>query len=297
MQVLLTGGTGFIGQALVPALLRQGYRALILSREARQDLARCRYVRSLDDIEDGEAIDAVINLAGASLAARRWTVAYKQEIINSRLYTTERLSQLMSRLLCPPQVFLSASAIGIYGHGEGQALVESSQPLNTGFAQGLCADWEAAATAGCDPATRLCLLRLGVVLDAGGGALAEMARSFRFGVASWRGSGYQFLGWIHRADAVAAILFRLDREDAAGAFNLTAPQPVTGRELCAALRRHHSTFLTAGVPGPVLRLLLGEMAGELLLNGQRVLPQRLEQAGFAFQYPDIEGALGAVYNA
>ena len=142
---------------------------------------------------------------------------------------------------------------------------------------------------------RVCLLRLGVVLDSDGGALVEMAKSFRFGVASWLGSGQQWLSWVHRRDVIRAIQFLLARDDLQGPFNITSPEPVTGRDFATALQAHHRTFIRAGVPGPVMRLLVGEMAEELLLHGQRVVPQRLLAAGFDFAYPDLGSALRAIY--
>lgn len=142
-----------------------------------------------------------------------------------------------------------------------------------------------------------CLLRLGVVLDNGGGALLEMAKSFRFGIASWLGSGRQWLSWVHRQDVIRAIQFLLRRDDLQGPFNITSPEPVTGRAFATALQAHHHTFIRAGVPDRVMRWLVGEMAGELLLNGQRVFPKRLRAAGFDFLYPDVEAALTAVYTA
>lgn len=297
MHIVVTGGTGFIGQALVPALLDAGHSLVLLSRQAREDRRACRYVTSLQEIDSAEPVDAIINLAGASLAARRWTSAYKREIVDSRLQTTRDVVQLIARLARPPAAVLSGSAIGFYGHAGDDVLTEASRPVGDGFAQRLCADWEAQALQATQFGVRVCLLRIGVVLDEGGGALAQMAQSFRFGVGSWLGSGRQWLSWVHRADAVAAMLALLDSPDLEGPFNLTAPEPVTGRGLCAALRAHHRTLISAGVPGPLMRLLVGEMAGELLLEGQRVHPRGLLDAGFEFRYPDIDSALRAIYAA
>lgn len=294
MHVLLTGGTGFIGTALTEALLANGAAVTILSRTSRGDRSPRHFIRSLDEIAATEQIDAVINLAGASLAARRWTAAYKREIVASRMDTTRQVLDLLARLDRPPAVLLSASAIGYYGHHGDECLTESSQ-VSPGFAQALCSDWESLALQAQQFGVRVCLLRLGVVLDRDGGALVEMAKSFRFGVASWLGSGQQWLSWVQRRDVIRAIQFLLGRDDLQGPFNITSPEPVTGRDFASALQAHHHTFIRAGVPGPVMRLLVGEMAGELLLHGQRVLPQRLQAAGFDFTYPDIESALTAIY--
>jgi uncharacterized protein (TIGR01777 family) len=306
MRILLTGGTGFIGTALTEALLSSGCELIILSRGVQRgvhtDRAGCRLIRTLDELPATESLDAVINLAGASLAARRWSAGYKREIVASRTGVTRQVLDLFARLERPPEVLLSASAIGYYGHHGGECLTETS-PLTsppssqavTGFAQRLCNDWETLALQATQQGVRVCLLRLGVVLDNGGGALQEMAKSFRFGVASWLGSGQQWLSWVHRRDVVRAIQFLLQRDDLQGPFNITSPAPVTGRDFALALQAHHRTIIRAGVPAPLLRVLVGEMADELLLSGQRVLPHALESAGFTFSYPSIQEALAAIY--
>jgi uncharacterized protein (TIGR01777 family) len=295
MQVLVTGGTGFIGGALLPALRAAGHEIVVLSRGTHADVPGCRYIHSLDEIGAGDTVNAVINLAGASLAARRWSAAYRREIIDSRLDTTRAVVALCARLDTPPAALLSASAIGYYGH-QGDEPLDEHGAVASGFSHSLCADWEALASGARDSGVRVCLLRLGVVLDAGGGALAEMARSFRLGVGSWVGTGEQWLSWVHRADVVSAVLFLLAHSDLAGPFNLTAPAAVTARQFCRALERHHRTLFSAGVPAPLMRLALGEMADELLINGQRVEPAALLAAGFEFRYPGIEAALAAIYG-
>ena len=293
MHILITGGTGFIGETLCPQLLRDGHQLTLLTRQSLTDTHGCRYIASLEDIAAGECIDAVINLAGASLADRRWTLAYKREILASRLETTNALLHLLKRLKQKPRVLLSASAIGYYGH-HGDEELDESGTATPGFAQDLCQQWEQLALTSAELGIRVCLLRLGVVLDSGGGAFRQMAQSFNFGVASWLGSGKQWLSWVHRADVISAMQFLLQREDLEGPFNITAPQPVTNRSFCDGLKRHKRTLISAPVPAAVLRLLLGEMADELLLNGQRVLPAGLQQAGFNFAFPDLDTALADI---
>jgi uncharacterized protein (TIGR01777 family) len=293
MHILITGGTGFIGKALCPQLLRDGHQLTMLSRQSLPDTRGCRYIASLKDIPAAECIDAVINLAGASLADRRWTSAYKGEILASRLETTDALLHLLKRLKQKPSVLLSASAIGYYGH-HGDEELDESGTVTAGFSQDLCQQWEHLALTSAELGVRVCLLRLGVVLDSGGGAFSQMAQSFNFGVASWLGSGKQWLSWVHRADVISAMLFLLQREDLEGPFNITAPHPVTNRGFCDDLKRHKRTLISAPVPAAVLRLLLGEMADELLLNGQRVLPVGLQQAGFNFAFPDLDTALADI---
>jgi uncharacterized protein (TIGR01777 family) len=290
MHILMTGGTGFIGGALCQKLLGEGHQLTLLTRQSLVDTQRCRYIASLEDIDPQERFEAVINLAGASLAERRWTAAYKAEILASRLETTRALLQLMQRLENTPEILLSASAIGYYGHHGDEELDESGS-ATPGFAQDLCQQWEQLALTVRELGVRVCLLRLGVVLDSGGGAFSQMARPFSFGVANWLGSGEQWLSWVHREDVVRAIQFLLQHSDLEGPFNITAPVAVTSRGFCDAMKRHKRTLLTAPVPAAVMRLMVGEMAEELLLNGQRVVPAALQQAGFSFNYPGLDVAL------
>jgi uncharacterized protein (TIGR01777 family) len=287
---LVTGGTGFIGASLVQSLLREGHRVTILTRQTIGDTENSRYVDSLESISEDAVFAAVINLAGESLADRRWTSHYKQKIRDSRFGTTKALVALLQRLQEKPAVMLSASAIGYYGHQGDDPLSEDSEVV-PGFAQHLCHQWESLA---CDAEAlgiRVCRLRLGVVLDRGGGAMDQMRRPFDFGLANWMGTGQQWLSWVHRQDVIRAIQFLLDREDLSGAFNVTAPEPVTSRGFCKAMKQHKRTLVTLPVPGFALRLMVGEMAEELLLNGQRVVPTALQKAGFEFQYPQLEMAL------
>jgi len=290
MHVLMTGGTGFIGAALTSELIAAGHEVTVLTRQALETRGALRYVRDLEEIDNEAQIDAVINLAGASLAGRRWNAAYKREILDSRLETTRDLLQLLRRLDSTPGILLNASAIGYYGH-HGDEILDEQGEATPGFAQDLCLQWESLAQQAGALGVRVCLLRLGVVLDAGGGAFVQMAQPFRMGIANWMGDGRQWLSWVHRKDVIAAILFLLQQEGLAGPFNLTAPQPITSREFCAAMKRHTRTLIPAPVPAFAMRLLVGEMASELLLQGQRVIPAALEQAGFDFSYPDIDSAL------
>ena len=296
MHVLLSGGTGFIGQALAPALTARGHAVTVLTRKARKgdEASGARFVDSLDDLH--AAVDAVINLAGASLAGRRWSAAYKREIVASRVAFTRRLGRGLAALGQAPEHWLNASAIGFYGPRADTALAEDA-PQGEGFAARLCADWEAAARDAAPAGARVVLLRLGVVLHRSGGAFQQMAAPFRLGVAHWIGSGHQVLSWIHRADAVAAIGFLLDDSARTGVYNLTAPQPVSGREFCRAMRRVYKTLPAVPLPAALVRALVGEMADELLLSGQRVLPEALEAGGFAFRYPGIDAALADIRSS
>jgi uncharacterized protein (TIGR01777 family) len=295
MHYLITGGTGFIGTALTARLTSAGHRVTVLTRQRRPDQGQVSYIDELAALPAATVIDCVVNLAGASLAGARWSAAYKQTIIESRLQTTGHVVDLIQRLEHKPPVLLSASAIGYYGH-HGDEVLDEEGAVAPGFSHELCRQWEAAACAAEGAGVRVCRLRLGVVLDADGGALEEMARPFHFGVANWLGDGSQWLSWVHREDVVNAIRFLHDRSDLRGPFNITAPEPVTSRGFCAALKQHYRTWLTAPVPAPVMRLMVGEMAEELLLQGQRVVPARLQDAGFTFAYPSLESALRAIHE-
>ncbi len=290
MHILLTGGTGFIGSALIDSLTAAGHSFVVYTRQTMANTAHCCYLQSLDEITDDTPLDAVINLAGASLAGSRWTEAYRREILSSRMDTTGDLLRLLKRLTCKPKVLLSASAIGFYGHHGDEELGEEGT-VEAGFSHQLCSEWEALAEQATSLGVRVCRLRLGVVLDRDGGAMLEMARPFQFGVANWMGSGQQWLSWVHRKDVLRAIAFLLQHEELSGPFNVTAPQPVTSRGFCEAMKQYKRTFITIPVPAMVMRVLVGPMADELLLNGQRVIPVALQAAGFEFSFNTLDDAL------
>ena len=294
MNILITGGTGFIGAALIDGLTASGHRITVYTRQFCTSTAVCRYLQNLDDLADDTQLDAVINLAGAPLAGSRWTERYQREILASRLDITGDLLLLLHRLTHKPRVLLSASAIGYYGHHGDEKLAEDG-PVSAGFSHELCRQWEALAQQATSLGIRVCLLRLGVVLDSGGGAIMEMARPFEFGVANWLGDGRQWLSWVHRQDVVNAVAFLLEHEELEGPFNITAPEPVTSKGFCAVMKQHKRTFITAPVPAFIMRILIGPMAQELLLKGQRVVPTALQAAGFDFSFASLDEALAEIY--
>ncbi|MEO0437425.1 MAG: TIGR01777 family oxidoreductase [Pseudomonadota bacterium] len=294
MHILLTGGSGFIGSALIPKLIELSYAVTVLTRQnTPKALEKTRYINNLEQLAD--PVDAVINLAGASLAGGRWTDRYKREIRDSRISLTNGLGAYFDRQEVRPKIWLNASAIGYYGSHPNRVFQENDEG-GSGFAADLCRDWESSAEQAAGDA-RLCKLRIGVVLDAGGGAFVEMARSFQMGVGSWMGDGRQWLSWIHRQDVITAMLFLLQQEQARGVYNLTAPHAVTNKEFCGLMRKHYRTFLAMPVPGSLLRVLVGEMADELLLQGQKVLPARLQESGFTFAYPTLTDAIREIRHA
>lgn len=292
-SILVTGGTGFIGSALCRALLADGHSVTVLSRSPEKVRKRCgdavQSMGALDDWTPGLVFDAVVNLAGEPIADRAWTDAQKQRIRDSRIALTERLVAAIARARVKPLVLLSGSAIGFYGDTGDRAVDEDAPPADD-FAAVLCRDWELATRAAEPLGVRVCLLRTGLVLDPSGGLLRKMLPSFRAGFGARLGDGRQWMSWIALADHLDAMRFLLAAEGARGAFNLTAPAPVTNaaftQQLAGALGRR--AFLVA--PATVLRLALGERA-PMLLGGQRVLPRRLEALGFPFRFPALDAAL------
>jgi len=288
MHILLTGGTGLIGTALCGALSAQGSQLTVLSRSARRSVQGRTFITHLEQC--ASPVDAVINLAGAGLADRRWTAAYKRTIVRSRIDLTQQLVSWIESQTTRPKTLISASAIGYYGASPDDAFTEQGTP-GTGFAADLCQRWEQEALRAEALAVDVAVLRLGVVLANEGGALGKMSQSFRFGVESWLGDGEQWLSWIHIDDVVRAIQFVLAADPRATTYNAVAPEPVTHRGFAHEVGRHSRSLLKLGVPPLAVRLLAGEMAEELLLSGQKVLPQALIEQGFDFAYPTLTAAL------
>ena len=288
MHILLTGGTGLIGTALCEALSAQGSQLTVLSRSARRSVQGRTFITHLEQC--ASPVDAVINLAGAGLADRRWTAAYKRTIVRSRIDLTQQLVSWIESQTTRPKTLISASAIGYYGASPDDAFTEQGTP-GTGFAADLCQRWEQEALRAEALAVDVAVLRLGVVLANEGGALGKMTQSFRFGVESWLGAGEQWLSWIHIDDVVRAIQFVLAADPRATTYNAVAPEPVTHRGFAHEVGRHSRSLLKVGVPPLAARLLAGEMAEELLLSGQKVLPQALIEQGFDFAYPTLTAAL------
>ncbi len=291
MRILVTGGSGFIGQALTKALLQRGDQVVILSRSPSRVPARSgvQAVGSFDKISG--KVDAVVNLAGAPIVDKRWTEKRKQILRASRIDLTRELVAWMGRRQQPPSVLISGSAIGFYGSHQDEVLDESGT-VSSGFPHHLCHAWEQVASTAETESTRVCLIRTGVVLGAGGGALAKMLPAFRLGLGGPIGKGNQWMSWIHLDDEIGAILYLLDNPSLRGPFNLTAPEPVTNEVFSQTLAKVLKKPAFFRVPEFVMSLLLGE-ASELLLEGQRVVPVRLNSAGYEFKYRSLEAALKA----
>lgn len=295
--ILVTGGTGFIGRHLIPDLLGGGWRVEVLTR----DMARARAclpddVSVVDSLDRAGRPEAIVNLAGENLAAGRWTAARKREIRASRLRLTGDLVAFIGRCEPRPRVLISGSAVGFYG-ARGDTLLDESMAPADEFQSRLCSDWEAAALRARDEyGLRVCLIRTGIVLGRNEGALARMTTPFKLGLGGQFGSGRQYMPWIHIGDEIGAIRFLLAGSELAGPFNLTAPAPVTNREFTRTLARLLHRPALARVPGPVLKLMLGEMA-HLLLSGQRAVPQALQAAGYTFAFSELAPALENLLEA
>ena len=287
MKVFVTGGTGLIGRALVKRLLTDGHDITVLTRQTLESSEAVTYINSIDDLSTRQNI--VINLAGAGLADRRWSPAYKKEIRASRIDLTHAL---VSRLrdIGMPDLLISGSAIGIYGESKEREFSETDE-AGSGFSAELCRDWEASAGETAGTGTRYVLLRTGVVLDRALGAYPQMTQSFRFGLASWMGQGDHWLSWIHLTDMVGAIMHCIKNQTVSGPVNMTAPNPVTHRLFADEVRTVTTTVMGMGMPGWVMRLMAGEMADELLLTGQRVLPKKLLSTGYHFRFGELKGAV------
>jgi uncharacterized protein len=305
MKVAVSGSSGLIGAALTDSLRADGHQVVRLVRRApaggavapgHEGTSEVRWDPRAADAGNPplSGVDAVVHLAGAGVADHRWTASYKAEIRASRVLATRALAAALARTTPRPRAFLVASAIGWYGDTAGGEVTEDT-PAGKAFLSRVVHDWEAAADPAREAGIRVAHLRTGLVLGQGGGVLAKLAPAARLGVLPRFGDGSQAMSWIALTDEVRAIRFLLDGAGAAersGPYNLTAPNPVTGSELTAALKgaygRRDVRWLR--VPAPLLKLGLGEMSSELL-NSARVLPERLLEAGFVFEYPTIAAAL------
>lgn len=303
MDILITGGTGFIGSALVPALLASdapegGDCLTLLTRDPGRIAARypdavskgrLRLIGSLDDLGREDRYDAVINLAGEGIADRPWSLQRKRELRSSRVNLTENLVDWMRRARTKPSVLISASAVGWYGNQGDRVLEEDATPQEA-FTHTLCRDWENAARAAESMGVRVCIARLGVVIGPGGGMLRRVLPVFGLGLGGQLGSGEQYLSWISLADVVLGLQRLLCDREMSGVYNLTAPRPISNAEFTAVLARLLRRPALFRVPATVLRLAMGEMSC-LLLEGQRVIPSRLLQARHVFLHPTLEEAL------
>jgi len=293
VRILLTGGTGFIGVRAAEALEKRGDTVVVVSRHPSAGGSRARV--GWDAVErEVERTDAVVHLAGEPVADARWTPERLERIRSSRVDTTARLASALASASSRPHVFVSASAIGFYGMRRDDVVCDEETLPGDDVLARLCVAWEAAAEPARAAGVRVVHPRIGVVLGTGGGALAKMAKAFRWFVGGPVGDGTQWTSWIHVDDAVRALLFLVDTASLSGPVNLVAPTPVTMNELARAIGRSLARPSAMRVPAFALRLAFGEALAELLLTGQRVAPRRLEAAGFTFGFSRLDEALATL---
>ena len=289
MRVLVAGATGFVGEPLCQALRAEGHSVVIVSRDpGRAGEGAVGWDAVPRVVRD---VDAIVNLAGEPLAARRWSGAQKMRILESRVGTTRALVEAVKAAQSRPSVLVSASAVGFYGDRGDEALDETAGP-GKGFLSKVCQAWEGEAMRGEALGLRLVRLRFGIILAADGGALAQMLPLFRAFVGGPFGNGRQWMSWIHRDDATGIILDTLAKDGYRGPVNATAPQPVTNRDFAKELGAALARPAIMRVPATIVRLALGEMA-DMLLTGQRVLPATAQRLGYRFRYPQLMAALRA----
>src|SRR5580693_1125541 len=303
MKVVIAGGTGFLGRPRARALAADGREVVILTRRPSAPPAtpEARFVTWRPEGDGGawaaeiDGAGALVNLAGESIAARRWSNTQKQRILDSRVQATRSLAGAARAAPRPPLTFVSGSAVGYYGP-LGDEIATEAKPAGTDFLATVCTRWESEAVFGVGPATRVACIRTGLVIEKDGGALPRIVLPFRWGAGGPLGSGRQYMPWIHRDDWVGLVRWVIDTAAAAGPINATAPHPVTNAEFSRALGRalHRPSFMPA--PAFALRLVLGEMADALLLSGQRAVPAVAEHLGFRFRYPQLDQALGAIFS-
>ena len=292
-RIAVAGASGLIGSALVRSLAADGHEVVRLVRRVPQGPDEVRWEPEAGRVDTAglAGCDAVVNLAGAGVGSRRWTDAYKTRIRRSRVLGTTALAEAIASLDEPPRVFVNGSAMGYYGE-TGDRIVDEDSPAGEGFLPELCVEWEGATAPAQEAGVRTVFTRTGLVVGRGGGAWGRLFPLFKAGLGGRMGDGRQYWSFISLHDEVAAIRYLLETDGLSGPFNLTAPEPLTNREITEAMGRvlHRPTLFA--VPAPVLRAALGEMAGDVL-GSARVRPTRLLESGFTFAFPEIDGAIRA----
>lgn len=293
MNILITGGTGFIGSRLCEKLLANGHQISVFSRRpevvGKLRGQRINAVASLTNLPADDAFDAIINLAGEPIVKARWTDTRKQQLWDSRVETTNQLIDFIARATRKPSVLISGSAIGYYGD-RGDIELDEDSDFVEDFAHKLCAGWEQAAFKANDHGVRVGILRIGLVIGRGGGFLQPMLMPFRLGLGGKIGDGNQWMSWIHRKDLIAMIETVLQSDQLQGVFNATAPQPVTNNTFSQTLAKLLKRPAFLPVPAVLLKVAMGEMA-VLLLGGQKVSPKRFLAEQFDFRFATLESAL------
>ncbi|MFA4980567.1 MAG: TIGR01777 family oxidoreductase [Sphingobacterium sp.] len=297
MNVLIFGGTGFVGRNLTEELLANGYQVFVVTRNRQRTanslennvkIIEWDNISPLSSIYELRGIDAVVNLAGESIGNRRWSDSVKQEILASRIRTTGAIATAINNRTIQPKVLINASAVGYYGPRQDDEITESAEAGQDFLAQ-VCRDWENEAYKVQKDLTRVVTIRIGVVLGSKG-ALNRMAMPFKFYIGGPLGTGNQWLSWIHIQDLTSMIRFVIEHQELTGPINATAPEPVTMRDFCKVLGEVLNRPSWLPVPEILLKVALGQMA-EMLLHGQRVFPKKILSAGFEFRFPKLRSAL------
>jgi len=294
MNILISGGTGFIGSAITNIFLQQNNQVTILSRGRPKILKPARFIQSINQINANEKIDIIINLAGSTIS-KKWSETYKRILISSRVEVTRSLITLIKSLKQKPDLLISASAIGYYGAQNSNYLDENSSYIDD-FTHELCNLWELEAQKAEELGVRTCITRLGVVLGKNGGALEKMLPLFKLGLGGKIGSGKQILSWIHIDDVIDVFNFLILNTEQKGIYNLTSPSPTTNSQFTIELGRElkRPTFFT--VPSFLIKMVFGEMGDKLLLSGSAVYPKKLLDNGYEFKFKTIESALKNIIN-
>jgi hypothetical protein len=297
--VLVTGATGFIGSRLAQALTAAGHELIVLTRHPAKAAALSppfRLITDLDQLSSDTRIDAIVNLAGEPMADGIWRRAKRRRIMTSRLRITSKLVMLIMRLKLPPKVLVSASAVGWYGRWQDEALTEFDGGKR-GFIHRVCQTWEQTARRAQRHGVRVVRLRIGPVLATQGGLLRRLLPAFRLGLGGTTGTGAQWLSWIERDDLVRLIAHCIVTAELTGPVNATAPTPVRNRTFAQTLGRALARPVLLRIPAAVLHALAGDLADELLLGGQQILPAKVLASGFEFRHPTLASALAAMFGA
>src|SRR5688572_1992523 len=300
MKIAITGASGFIGRILADHLWTRRHHLVLLSRKPPRSshLTQQEWIAWNPGAPGAweqaiEGVDGIINLAGEPIAAKRWSDLQKEKIRFSRIESTKALVRAIAKAKQKPKILISSSAVGYYGARGDETVTEETAPGHD-YLSRVCVDWEREASNAESYDVRVVLVRTGIVLDKGKGALAKMVVPFKCFVGGPLGSGNQWMPWIHIEDQIALLLFLLENQNARGPFNATAPNPVTMTEFCKILGKVLNRPSWASVPGSMLTLLVGEMA-EMLLNGQRAMPQAAMKLGYEFKYPHLLPALESLH--
>ncbi|WP_370980028.1 TIGR01777 family oxidoreductase [Agaribacterium sp. ZY112] len=298
MNILISGGTGFIGRALCKQLVKN-HTLLIKTRYTKapkclSEQDEIHFIQDLTELPDTYKCDVAINLAGEPIADKRWSNAQKQELLRSRVSSTQEFIDLFIRLKQKPEVFISGSAIGYYGIDSCDQAINEEGRNDHSFSSYLCQQWEASALQATELGIRTCLLRTGIVLGHDGGALKKMLTPFSLGLGGKIGTGKQWMPWVHAIDLIGIIELCITNKQLSGPVNGTAPKPVNNSEFTHALAHSlkRPSFFTT--PSFVIKLIFGQMGVELLLSGKKVIPEKAINNGYQFQYPTIEEALSKI---